>query len=86
MIIEVRTFRITSDETTFLAADKALQEELMLRNRGMLRRTTARGDEGEWLVLTLWGSRDAIEEPSPDLAACIDAASIEVRTYEDLGG
>ena len=86
MIVEVRTFRITSDEEAFRAADKSEQHALMTRNRGMIRRTTAKGEHGDWLVLTLWGSRDDIEEPSAELVACIAADSLEVRTYEDLGG
>jgi hypothetical protein len=86
VIIEVRTFRIASDEEAFRAADQAEQHALMTRNRGMLRRTTAKGDNGGWLVLTLWGSRDDVEELSPEVAACIDAASLDVRRYEDLGG
>ena len=86
MIIEVRTFRLTSDEDAFRAADKNEQHALMTRNRGMLRRTTAKGDDGDWLVLTLWGSHDDVEEPSPELTACVAPESLDVRRYEDLGG
>lgn len=86
MIIEVRTFRTTCDEETFLTADHQEQHDLQVRNRGLVRRSTARGDNGEWLVLTLWGSREAIEEPSAALSACIDGASIAVDVYEDIGG
>ena len=86
MIIEVRTFRLVGDEAAFAEADKGEQHALMLRNRGLIRRTTARGAEGEWLVLTLWESRDAIEEPGSELAGLLDPASVDVRFYEDLGG
>ena len=86
MIVEVRTFRLASDEDAFLAADKDEQHALMTRNRGMIRRTTAKSDSGEWLVLTLWDSHDNVEEPSAELTACIDAGSAAVRRYEDLGG
>ena len=86
MIIEVRTFRLAADEATFVAADKSEQHALMTRNRGMIRRTTAKSDNGEWLVLTLWDGHDSVEEPAGELAACIDAASVDVRRYQDLGG
>lgn len=86
MIIEVRTFGITSDEATFLAADHEEQHALQVRNRGLIRRTTSRGDNDEWLVLTFWDSREAIEEPSPTLGALIDSGTVEVRLYEDIGG
>lgn len=86
MIIEVRTFRLSGDEAAFLEADGAEQRALCVRNRGLIRRTTARGDNGEWLVITLWDSHDAIEEPSPELAARVDPASMHVRRYEDIGG
>lgn len=86
MIIEVRTFRLSGDEAAFLDADRVEQHALCVRNRGLIRRTTARGDNGEWLVLTLWDSHDAIEEPSPELAAQVDPESVQVRRYEDIGG
>ena len=86
MIIEVRTFRLVGVEAAFAEADKSEQHDLCVRNRGLIRRTTARGADGEWLVLTLWDSQDAIEEPGSELAALVDPASVDVRFYEDLGG
>ena len=86
MIIEVRTFRLAGDEAAFTEADKREQHDLCIRNRGLIRRTTARRADGEWLVLTLWDSHDAIEEPGSALAALVDPESVGVRLYEDLGG
>lgn len=86
MIIEVRTFRLAGDEDAFVAADKLEQHDLCVRSRGLIRRTTARGADGEWLVLTFWDSREVIEEPGSDLAALVDESSVEVRLYEDIGG
>lgn len=86
MIIEVRTFRLSGDEKSFLDADRAEQHALCVRNRGVIRRTTARGEDGEWVVLTLWDSHEAIEGPGAELAALVDAISVEVRLYEDIGG
>ncbi len=88
MPIEVRTFRLRAgaDEAAFLAADKSEQTALMIRNRGMLRRTTARGDAGEWLVLTSWDSPDDVEPPSVDIAAFIGPDTERVASYDPLPG
>jgi len=43
-------------EAGFLAADRALQEEFAYHQPGLLRRTTARGDDGAWIVIDLWSS------------------------------
>ena len=86
MIVEVRTFRLAGDEAAFTEADKREQHDLCVRNRGLIRRTTARGADGEWLVLALWDSKEAIEEPGSELVALVDPASVSVRLYEDLGG
>jgi len=38
----------------FLAADHRLQIEFAYQQPGLLRRTTARGTDGEWLVIDYW--------------------------------
>ena len=52
MIIEHRTFRLAagSDEAAFLAADRRVQTEVVPFQHGFIRRTTARNDDGRWLV------------------------------------
>jgi hypothetical protein len=44
------------DETAFLAADKKVQEEFAYAQPGLQRRTTARGQDGNWIVIDLWRS------------------------------
>jgi len=58
VLIEVLTFKLApgTDEAAFLEADRAVQDEVVPREAGFLRRTTARGAEGEWIVLLLWRS------------------------------
>ncbi len=58
-MIEIMRFRLAPDveEAEFLKADKALQEEFAYQQTGLLRRTTARSDEGTWIVIDLWRSR-----------------------------
>lgn len=45
-----------SDEGAFLAADRRLQQEFAYQQPGLLRRTTARGSCGDWVVIDLWRS------------------------------
>jgi hypothetical protein len=57
-VIETLTFRLTAntDDAAFLAADRRLQTEFVYHQPGLVRRTTARNDDGEWFVVTLWHS------------------------------
>jgi heme-degrading monooxygenase HmoA len=93
--IDVWTFRLaeSADEDAFLQADRQVQERYMLRQPGFLRRTTARGDAGEWAVLLLWRSHDdAVAAQNamgndPVVAAftsLLDTPSIRGRRYETL--
>lgn len=51
-------FRLAAeaDEAAFLTADRRLQEEFAYQQPGLLRRTTARGEDGGWIVIDLWRS------------------------------
>lgn len=62
-VLETLTFRLVpgTDEEDFLAADRAVQTELIPNQAGFIRRTTARGTDGEWVVVTLWWSVEQAE-------------------------
>jgi len=49
-------FRLTPgvEESEFLLADRAVQEDFAYQQPGLLRRTTARADDDSWLVIDLW--------------------------------
>jgi len=94
-VVDIVTFRLAPgvDEDDFLDVDRRAQTEVFYGQRGMLRRTTARGGDGEWLVLTLWGSAgdaDASVEACRDDAtvsrwrACLDPPSVTTRRYQTL--
>lgn len=96
-MIEITTFRLApgTDTSAFLAADKRVQTEYFYLRDGLGRRTTARNDDGEWLVVTLWdsaASAEAADTAAPgDPAASafwalVDAASVRTSRYEELGG
>ena len=97
MIVELLTFRpragVTEDELR--AAEARVYEDFAMHQTGMVRRTTARSADGEWLVVQLWydlASADAAaaaagSHPAPAaLHALAEPASLSTRRYEDLGG
>ena len=95
--MELLTFRpragVADDEVR--ACEERVYQRFAMHQPGMMRRTTARSADGEWLVVQLWGdeaSADAAAEAAgadPDVAALhalADPASLSTRRYEDLGG
>lgn len=63
-VVEVTAFTLSGDEQAFRAVDARMQTDFAYQQPGLLRRTTARGDDGQWLVLTLWS-----DDASADVAA-----------------
>lgn len=97
MILEITTFQLRAeiDTETFLAADKAVQQEVFPNTRGYIRRTTAQARDGEWAVVVLWGSDIEIDEFNARVVAdpvqeafdeLIDRATIRSKRYQDIGG
>lgn len=93
MIIEHHVFELADgvSDDDFLAADVAVQTEFAPFRAGFIRRTTARGVDGEWLVETLWGTPDDAEAAARSddpvqagFLACVDAESASVRHYATL--
>jgi hypothetical protein len=90
-VIENQTFRLVAgaDEAAFRADDGRVQQEIAYRQPGIVRRTTAVSDDGEWLVSTLWASRahaDAAASVLDALAEHIDASTIRTSRYDEVGG
>jgi len=94
-VIEVVTFRLAShvEPDEFLVADKQAATEFHYLQRGLLRRTTARGVDGQWLVVTLWASaRDAEASAVAGradpivslLTSLMDPTSVATTRYDTL--
>jgi heme-degrading monooxygenase HmoA len=94
-VIELVTFRLAPgvDEDEFLDADRRAQTEFLYRQPGLLRRTTARGEASQWLVVSSWGSAadaDASAEASRHhaaaarLDACLDPSSVVSNRYQTI--
>jgi hypothetical protein len=85
-VIELLTFRLTegTGDEPFLAADRRVQTEFAYHQPGLLRRTTGRGANGEWIVVDLWQSAadaDASDERwASDPAAAVFMALIDRTT------
>jgi hypothetical protein len=94
-LIEMHTFRLSegADVGGFLDADRRVQTELMLTKPTFLRRTTARGGDGEWLVVVLWSSEGDADisraqfgdhPANATFMAFVDEATVTSRRYETL--
>ena len=92
MVVETCTFRLTAgaDDEELLAADQRVQVELYSPHPGFVRRTTARGREGEWLVVMLWATDahaeacDAVASEHPAwqaFDALVDGRTLDRRRY-----
>lgn len=97
MIVELLTFRPrpgTTDDA-LRAAEARVYEDFAVHQHGIIRRTTARSVDGEWLVVQLWydlTSAEAAEQAAAShpatsaLHALAEPGSLTTRRYEDLGG
>ena len=94
-VLETSRFRLADgvDEAEFLAADRRVQEEFAPFQPGFARRTTAKGEDGEWLVVWLWGSDEdadrsqaltAATDVVADFVRLIDPSSLRTSRWHDL--
>ena len=60
MLIETTTFRV-ADDAGFVEVDARFQQEVAYQRPGLVRRTTARADDGQWIVITIWESPEAAD-------------------------
>jgi hypothetical protein len=96
-VIEILRFELVpgADEAAFIESDKRVQAEFAYQQPGLVRRTTARGEGGRWVVIDLWYSAEASDAANarwgqdPVTAAFmafVAPDSVSVERYEDLGG
>jgi hypothetical protein len=94
-MIEIMSFRLApgADEEAFLTADSEVQSDFAYRQPGLLRRTTARGPDGAWIVIDLWRSAtdaDATtalwgEDPvTARFMSFVDTATVSTARYDTL--
>ena len=94
-MIEIMRFRLRRDvdASGFLEIDSRLQTDFAYRQPGLLRRTTGRGEENEWVVIDLWRSHSAADESAQrwehDAVArafmgLVDRETLQVSRYDEL--
>ena len=94
-MIEIVTFRLNDQaaEAAFIAADRRVQTEFLYHQPGLIRRTTARGEDGDWIVMVHWHSGAdadaaatlaASEAATLEFDALLDATTVTRRRYETL--
>lgn len=95
-MIEIMRFRLAAGtgEGAFLAADRRVAEEFASQQPGLLRRTTGRGEGGDWIVIDLWRSADDADacdrrwdrDPvTQAFMALLDRASVTTERYTERG-
>jgi hypothetical protein len=94
-MIEIMSFRLApgTDRAAFLEADRRVQTDFAYRQPGLLRRTTAWGADGMWIVLDIWQTpedADACAAKWGDdpvtaaFMALLDAGSVRTERYTTL--
>ncbi len=94
-MIEILNFRLAAgaDEDAFLEADRRVQVEFAYQQPGLMRRTTARSTDGEWIVVDLWRSADDADacakqwEKDPvcqEFMGFLDSSSVRTERYFEL--
>jgi hypothetical protein len=94
-VIEIMRFRLPAgaDEAAFLTADRRVQQDFAYQQPGLLRRTTARAEDGGWIVIDLWRSAadaDACDarwehdEVTQAFMSLLDRSSVAVERYQEL--
>ncbi len=77
-MIELLTFRLVegADEPAFVEADGRVQTHVAYQQPGLARRTLARGEDGRWLVLTIWHSEEQAASAQQAFEASDDVAAM----------
>ncbi|HEX9260847.1 MAG TPA: hypothetical protein VF855_15015 [Acidimicrobiales bacterium] len=94
-MIEIETFSLRDgvDDHTFVMVDEDLQQRFAYQQPGLVRRTTARGEAGRWVVVTSWSSVDAADAARAAAAqstavaawmALVNAGTVTLERYLPL--
>jgi hypothetical protein len=96
-VIEILRFKLRpgADEREFLTADSLVQTDFAYQQPGLLRRTTARVEDGGWAVIDVWRSAEAsaacsakwgADEVTAAFMSFVDADSVRVDRFTEIGG
>lgn len=64
VVVEWAPFAVKPDvnDVELIAASEALQNDFLSRQRGLIRRELLKGQNGQWVDLVVWESRDAADQ------------------------
>jgi hypothetical protein len=81
VVIEVLTFRLASgvSDDAFLEIDERVRTNVLYTRPGLIRATTARSDDGEWVVVLLWGSAADADAAKEAVAELVEQMSDATR-------
>jgi len=94
-MIEITRFRLAADadEGRFREIDRQVQTDVAYRDAGLLRRTTARGTDGEWVVVETWNAAADADAAAPhrthhpictEFLAMVDRGTLRTDRYHTL--
>ncbi len=89
------SFRLVpgADREEFEDADRGVQTRFQYHQPGLVRRTTARSEDGTWVVITMWRSEADADRSTGcgdqdqtvvRFMALVDAESVERQRYTTL--
>lgn len=92
-VIEIATFSLKSGVSyqQFTPIDQAVEAEHVAKQPGFISRETAKGDNGEWLVIVHWSSLADADasmnsfmkaEAASEFMSHIDASTMVMKRYE----
>jgi hypothetical protein len=95
VVIELMTFRLRPGavDADFLVADRRVQTEFAYHQPGMIRRTTGRDQDGNWVVVDFWASAADADgclegwhnQPAPlAFMALVDDTTVRTLRFETL--
>ncbi len=96
MLIEINTFRLADgvSDDAFLALDERVRTGYLYHQPGLVRATTARADDGGWVVILVWDSEESADagaakvggDPTyAELSKLLDQATLQQRKYTTFG-
>ena len=80
-VIETTTFRLADgvDQAAFLEVDEQVRTGFLYHQTGIIRATTAKDDDGEWIVVVLWASYE-----DADAAAEVERTDAAVDRFTHM--
>lgn len=96
-VIEVTKFRLNDGTSVedFVAINAKYQTDFAYQQVGLRRRTVAPGLGGQWLSLTVWGSKSDVHRADAEAAlstvaqefeGCLEPSSKTVEYFKELPG